>query len=197
MSKIILTTPIREEDVRQLQVGDVVYIKGRIFTARDMAHLNIRHLLEAQKPLPKNFAGAAVFHAGPVCLKNSDGTWRLNVIGPTTSIRMEPYADMVGQLGEKAVIGKGGMGADTLKACKTYGYVYLQAAPGCAAKLAGGINSVVDVTWFDLGMPEALWELDAREFGPLVVGMDTHQNSIYKTLNEAAFKKLDSLYPAV
>ena len=197
MSKIILTTPISEEDVRQLQVGDVVYIKGRIFTARDMAHLNIRHLLEAKGPLPKNFAGAAVFHAGPVCLKNSDGTWRLNVIGPTTSIRMEPYADMVGQLGVKAVIGKGGMGADTLKACKTYGYVYLQAAPGCAAKLAGGINSVVDVTWFDLGMPEALWELDAREFGPLVVGIDTHQNSIYKTLNEAAFKKLDRLYPAV
>ena len=197
MSKIISTTPISEEDVRQLKVGDVVYIKGRIFTARDMAHLNIRHLLEAKEPLPKNFAGAAVFHAGPVCLKNSDGTWRLNVIGPTTSIRMEPYADMVGQLGVKAVIGKGGMGADTLKACKTYGYVYLQAAPGCAAKLAGGINSVVDVTWFDLGMPEALWELDAREFGPLVVGIDTHQNSIYKTLNEAAFKKLDRLYPAV
>ena len=195
MSKIVLTTPIKEDDVRQLKVGDVVYITGRIFTARDMAHLNIRRLLEAGKPLPKDFAGAAIFHAGPVCLKNPDGTWRLNVIGPTTSIRMEPYADMVGKLGVRAVLGKGGMAEDTLKACGTYGYVYLQAAPGCAAKLARGIQAVEDVTWFDLGMPEALWSLDAQEFGPLVVGMDTHGNSIYGSLREAALKKLDELYP--
>ena len=118
MNKEILTTPMKEEDVRQLRVGDVVYIKGRIFTARDMAHLNIRRLLESGKPLPKDFNGAALFHAGPVCLKNPDGSWRLNVIGPTTSIRMEPYADMVGKLGVKAVIGKGGMAEDTLEACR-------------------------------------------------------------------------------
>lgn len=197
MNKEILTTPMKEEDVRQLRVGDVVYIKGRIFTARDMAHLNIRRLLESGKPLPKDFNGAALFHAGPVCLKNPDGSWRLNVIGPTTSIRMEPYADMVGKLGVKAVIGKGGMAEDTLEACRRYGYVYLQAAPGCAAKLAGGIKSITDVTWFELGMPEALWELDAWEFGPLVVGMDTHQNSIYRDLKEKAVKKLDMLYPTV
>lgn len=76
MNKEILTTPMKEEDVRQLRVGDVVYIKGRIFTARDMAHLNIRRLLESGKPLPKDFNGAALFHAGPVCLKNPDGSWR-------------------------------------------------------------------------------------------------------------------------
>lgn len=100
-------------------------------------------------------------------------------------------------MGVKAVIGKGGMAEDTLEACRRYGYVYLQAAPGCAAKLAGGIKSITDVTWFELGMPEALWELDAWEFGPLVVGMDTHQNSIYRDLKEKAVKKLDMLYPTV
>ena len=83
----------------------------------------------------------------------------------------------------------------TLDACEKYGYVYLQAAPGCAAKLAQGIKSVYDVTWFEMGMPEALWDLEAVEFGPLVVGMDTHQNSIYKNLKEAALKKLDEIYP--
>ena len=182
--------------MRKLHVGDVVYLTGHVFTARDMAHLRIRGLLEEGKPLPKDFAGAAVFHAGPVALKNEDGSWRLNVIGPTTSIRMEPYADVVGRMGVRAVIGKGGMDADTLRACGQYGYVYLQAAPGCAAKLAQGIERINDVTWFELGMPEAVCDLQANEFGPLVVGMDTHWQSIYKNLKEAALHKIDEAYPA-
>ena len=151
--------------------------------------------MEKGESLPKIFNGAALFQAGPVCLKNDDGSWRLNVIGPTTSIRMEPHADVVGKLGIKAVIGKGGMDQGTLDACQKYGYVYFQAAPGCAAKLAQGIKRVVDVTWFEMGMPEALWDLEAVEFGPLVVGMDTHQNSIYKNLKQTALKKLDQIYP--
>ena len=185
MATYHFSTPLQEEDMRKLHVGDVVYLTGHVFTARDMAHLRIRGLLEEGKPLPKDFAGAAVFHAGPVALKNEDGSWRLNVIGPTTSIRMEPYADVVGRMGVRAVIGKGGMDADTLRACGQYGYVYLQAAPGCAAKLAQGIERINDVTWFELGMPEAVWDLQANEFGPLVVGMDTHGQSIYKNLKDA------------
>ncbi|MBQ9264970.1 MAG: fumarate hydratase C-terminal domain-containing protein [Clostridia bacterium] len=195
MSTIHLTLPLKEEDVRQLRVGDVVTLTGRIFTARDMAHLKLRALYEAGEALPKDFTGAAVFHAGPVCLKNEDGSWRLNVIGPTTSIRMEPHADFVGKIGVRAVLGKGGMAEDTLRACQQYGYVYLQAAPGCAAKLGQGIRSINDVTWFELGMPEALWDLNAVEFGPLVVGMDTHGNSIYKTLKENAYRVLNEIYP--
>ena len=195
MTKKVFTTPLKEEDMRSLKIGDVIYITGDIFTSRDMGHLKIRELHENGKPLPKDFTGAAIFHAGPVCLKNEDGSWRLNVIGPTTSIRMEPHADVVGEIGVKAVIGKGGMEQGTLDACEKHGYVYLQAAPGCAAKLAKGIEGIVDVTWFEMGMPEALWHLKAVEFGPLVVAMDTHQNSIYKNLKQAALKKLDEIYP--
>ena len=99
MATYHFSTPLQEEDMRKLHVGDVVYLTGHVFTARDMAHLRIRGLLEEGKPLPKDFAGAAVFRAGPVALKNEDGSWRLNVIGPTTSIRMEPYADVVGRWG--------------------------------------------------------------------------------------------------
>ena len=191
-----LSTPLKEEDMRKLDVGDVVYLSGTIFTARDMAHLKIQGLLDRGAPLPKDFNGSAVFHAGPVCLKNEDGSWRLNVIGPTTSIRMEPYADMVGRLGVKAVLGKGGMAEDTVEACQTYGYVYFQAAPGCAAKLAQGVERIVDVNWFEMGMPEAVWHLEAKEFGPLVVGMDTKGRSIYAGLRKAALEKIDALYPA-
>lgn len=194
MKTVKLTTPLSEESVRELRLGDVVYISGNIYTSRDMAHLKYKQLLEAGEKLPKDFCGSAIFHAGPVCLKQPDGSWKLNLIGPTTSIRMEPYAEMVGQMGVRAIIGKGGMDEDTLKACKKYGYVYLQAAPGCAAKLSAGINRVVDVTYFEMGMPEALWDLEADEFGPLVVGMDTTGNSIYKDLKTKAMEILDEKY---
>ncbi len=194
--KKVLTIPLKEEEIRELKIGDVVYLTGHIYTARDMGHLKLRELVKNGEPLPKSFEGSAIFHAGPVCLKNDDGSWRLGVIGPTTSIRMEPHADFVGKLGAKAIIGKGGMEQDTLDACQKYGYVYLQAPPGCAAKLAQGITAVADVTWFEMGMPEALWDMEAKEFGPLVVGMDTHGNSIYKMLKEAAIKKLnEEIYP--
>ena len=116
VKEYVLTTPLRDEDVRQMRIGDVVYLTGHIFTSRDMAHLKYKELLALGQPLPKDFRGAAVFHAGPVCLKQADGTWKLQLIGPTTSIRMEPYADMVGKMGVKAVLGKGGMGDDTQRA---------------------------------------------------------------------------------
>ena len=63
-------------------------------------------------------------------------------------------------------------------------------------KLAQGVEKINDVTWFELGMPEAIWDLQAKEFGPLVVGMDTHGGSIYASLKQAAFEKIDALYPA-
>lgn len=197
MDKKVMTIPLKEEDTRKLRIGDVIYLTGHIYTARDMGHLKLRELVEKGEKLPKDFAGAAIFHAGPVSLKNPDGTWRLNVIGPTTSIRMEPHADFVGKLGVKAIIGKGGMEKDTIEACKKYGYVYLQAAPGCAAKLAQGIAKINDVTWFELGMPEAMWDLEAVEFGPLVVGMDSTGNSIYRNIKTKALEKLDKMYPPV
>ncbi len=193
MSEKILSVPLKEEDIRELKAGDVVYLKGSIYTSRDMGHLNIKDKLEKGEELPESFQGSAIFHAGPVVLKKGDA-WELVVIGPTTSIRMEPYAEMVGKLGVKAIVGKGGMAEETLTACGKYGYVYLQAAPGCAVKLARGIEKIEDVHWLELGIPEAMWDLKAKKFGPLVVGMDTHDNSIYKELKEKALDKITDWY---
>ena len=190
-------TPLREEDVRALELQDIVYIKGTIYTGRDMAHLRMKTLLNENKPLPFSLKENVLFHAGPVALKTSDGGYALSVIGPTKSIRMEPYADMVGTLGVRAVIGKGGMWEETLNACREHGYVYLQAAPGCAAYLAQGIERIRSFHWLDLGMPEAVWELQALRFGPLVVAMDTHGNSIYKNLADNARRRIEELYPQV
>ena len=103
-----LVLPIDNVQVEKLQVGDQVYLSGELYTARDMAHLEIKNLLAQKQPLPRDLTGKAIFHAGPVVRKTGE-QWEMVVIGPTTSIRMEPYAEMVGELGVKLIIGKGGM----------------------------------------------------------------------------------------
>jgi len=194
MAEKLLSIPLNEDEIRDLEVGDVVYLKGPIFTSRDMGHFTIKQNLEEGKELPVDFNGSAVFHAGPVVKKREDGKYDLVVIGPTTSIRMEPYYRMMADLGVRAIIGKGGLAEDSLKQFQESGQVYLQAAPGCAVVLADGIANIEEVFWLELGVPEALWVLNATKFGPLVVGMDSHGVSVYKDLKEKAEKRNKELY---
>ena len=114
--------------------------------------------------------------------------WYLSVIGPTTSIRMEPHADFVGQQGVKVIIGKGGMGEGTKAALQKYKQVYVQACPGCAVVLAAGIVGTKEPHWFEHGMPEAMWPLQAKHFGPFLVTMDSHGNSRYDKVRDYAQK---------
>lgn len=195
METKILTTPLTEEQVRSLKLGQIVYLKGTLYTARDMAHLKMKQMLAEGKDLPYDFTGAALFHAGPVALRQEDGSWQLKAVGPTSSIRMEPYADMVGKLGVRAIVGKGGMEDGTAAAAKKYGYVYLQGCPGCAALHAQGIRRIVQVNWIELGVTEAIWEFDADCFGPLVVSMDAEGNSIYADVIAEGSRRLDAIYP--
>ena len=127
-----LTLPVDNETIEKLHVGDIIYLNGQVCTARDQAHLRLKALDEAGKPFPEDLKGAAIFHAGPVMKKDEAGHWYLSVIGPTTSIRMEPYADFIGRIGVKILIGKGGMAEGTRKAMQKYKQVYAQAVPGCA-----------------------------------------------------------------
>ena len=186
MAVYTINLPASNEDVEKLEVGDTVYINGTVCTARDMAHLQMRELVENGKPLPEKIEGGAIFHAGPVMKKNEAGEWKLRVIGPTTSIRMEPHADFMGKMGVKLIIGKGGMGEDSLKAFQTYKQAYLQAAPGCAVVLAAGIKDVLNVHWYENGMPEAMWVLKAENFGPFVVTMDCKGHSRYNEVKGKA-----------
>ena len=186
MAEYTINLPATDEDVEKLNIGDTVYINGTVCTARDMAHLQMRELVENGKELPENIAGGAIFHAGPVMKKDENDQWKLRVIGPTTSIRMEPHADFMGRMGVKLIIGKGGMGEDSLAAFKKYKQAYLQAAPGCAVVLAAGIKDVKNVHWYENGMPEAIWVLEADKFGPFVVTMDCKGNSRYNDVKVKA-----------
>lgn len=193
MAEYTINLPATDEDVEKLNIGDTVYINGTVCTARDMAHLQMRELIENGKELPEKIAGGAIFHAGPVMKKDENDQWKLRVIGPTTSIRMEPHADFMGRMGVKLIIGKGGMGEDSLAAFKKYKQAYLQAAPGCAVVLAAGIKDVKNVHWYENGMPEAMWVLEADKFGPFVVTMDCKGNSRYNDVKVKAREIADDI----
>jgi fumarate hydratase subunit beta len=191
--EVILTTPLKSEDVVSLRVRDVVYINGVVYTARDLAHIRIAEYLKEGKPLPVDLRGAVIYHAGPATRRRND-EWEMIVIGPTTSMRMEPFSELLlGRLGVKAIVGKGGMGEGTQEALKKYVGVYLLAPPGCGVLQAKFVKRILAVHWLDLGMPEAIWVLEVSNWGPLVVAMDSHGGNLFKDVKEGAVRKMHEI----
>lgn len=196
MSKVtLLTTPLSEERVRALRVGENVAISGVLYTARDAVH---KHLAAARVlPAGLDLRGGVIYHCGPVVLRAGSGGWRVVAAGPTTSAREEPYqAGIVSRFGVRAVIGKGGMGARTLEACQQHGCVYLHAVGGAAQVLAECVTEVQNV-WFldEFGAPEAVWALAVKDFAA-VVTMDTHGNSLHEQVYQASRAELERLLAA-
>jgi fumarate hydratase class I len=158
-------------------------------TGRDAVHA---YLMKNDTPV--DLHGAVLYHCGPVVVKDGEG-WRITAAGPTTSIREEPYqADIIKRYGVRAVIGKGGMGPRTLAGLKESGAVYLNAIGGAAQFYARCIDRVTGVSLLELGTPEAMWQLEVREF-PAIVTMDSHGNSLHKEIEEASGAVLETLRP--
>jgi fumarate hydratase class I len=171
--EIRLTTPLSEPDVRALKVGDVVLINGEIFTGRDQVHSYLM-----KNPPPVDLNGAVLYHCGPVMLKQGE-EWVTKAAGPTTSAREEPYEHhVIRTYGVRAVVGKGGMGAQTLAAMKDAGAVYLHAIGGAAQVYARAVEKVLGVYLLEFGVPEAMWRLKVKDFLTIVT-MDAHGNSLH------------------
>jgi len=180
MSKRILATPLRGEDLESLTIGDIVYLNGYLITGRDDVH---QRLIKQHKPLPVDLAGLAIFHAGPIMQEITDqkGKYRVISIGPTTSMRMEKLEkEFIGQTGVKIIVGKGGMGANTAQGCQEYKAIHTVFPGGCAVLAANCVEEVERVEWLDLGMPEAMWVMRVNEFGPLIVSIDTKGNNLFE-----------------
>jgi fumarate hydratase class I len=183
--EFVLTAPLTEEDVRQLRVGDVVILNGEMHTGRDALH---KYLMDHDAPVDLN--GGIIYHCGPVMLKDDEG-WHVKAAGPTTSIREEPYqADIIRKFGVRAVIGKGGMGAKTLKALQEHGAVYLNAVGGAAQYYAECIKKVNGVDLMQFGIPEAMWHLQVEGFAAIVT-MDAHGNSLHADVEKDSKAKLE------
>jgi L(+)-tartrate dehydratase beta subunit len=172
----ILKTPIQSEDVEQLKIGDIVFLDGYLVTCRDMAH---RRLIDMGLQLPVELEGLAILHAGPIVTKDGDG-WKIVSIGPTTSMRMEVHEkEFIKQTGVKLVVGKGGMGPETVAGCAAHKAVHAVFPGGCAVLAASRVEKIERVEWLDLGMPEALWVTRVKNFGPLIISIDTHGNNLF------------------
>lgn len=186
---MVITTPISEEVIRSLHVGQVVEITGSVFTGRDSVH---KYLYDGGKS-PVEMNGSVIYHCGPVVVKEK-GMWVVKAAGPTTSIREEPYqAEVIKMLGLRGVIGKGGMGPKTLAACKEYGCVYMHAIGGAAQVLADVVDEVKDVYFLEkFGSPEAIWHFECTRF-PVVITMDAHGNSLHEEVEHGSKMQLQNL----
>lgn len=178
-----LSLPIDGATARQLRVGDILFLTGTIFTARDEAHLLMLEAQESGKSIPFDPSQMALFHCGPV-VSRQNGSWKVIAAGPTTSIRMELFEDKyLETFRPPIIIGKGGMGDRTQAALESVGAVYTHYTGGAGALAAKRIESVEGVEWLEeLGMPEAAWLFKVKDFGPLLVMMDSAGGNLYKDL---------------
>jgi fumarate hydratase class I len=183
-------------DVRTLKLGETVLLDGLVHTGRDRFH---KHLHDGGAlPAGVDLSTSALYHCGPVMVPETSETgetsWRMVAGGPTTSSREEPYeADIIARFGLRLIIGKGGMGEATLKACQEHGGVYLQAVGGAATSIANAVERVEGVDFLDeFGAAEAMWHLRVRNF-PVTVAMDAHGNSLYKEVQTRSAARLEAL----
>jgi fumarate hydratase subunit beta len=213
VSTVDLSMPISEDDIRALHVGDTVCLSGMMVTGRDAAH---KYMIEtfirpstgsrrgtatvphSERPLYEELQrllkGGAIYHCGPVVRQDEEGRYHFVAAGPTTSIREEVYEpEVIAHFGPRGVIGKGGMGAGTLRACQEHGAVYFHAVGGAASLIADAVKEVVTVYKKDeFGVPEAFWVIRVEGF-PVVVTMDSHGQSIHDEVEAASTAALRRL----
>lgn len=180
MLKKVLTTPVRAEDIEELRIGDVIYLTGTLVTARDDAHMR---LVKQGRKLPVDLNGLAIFHAGPIMVpcsgeERSGSGYKVVSIGPTTSMRMEKFErEFIAETGVKVIVG---MGAGTVEGCRTHKALHCVFPGGCAVLAASKVEEVTALHWPELGMPEAMWVMRVREFGPLIVSIDTKGGNLFE-----------------
>lgn len=197
--------PISDDVIRSLKVGEPVTLSGVMVTGRDAAHkwLIETFIKKTRQPqgddlkvydeLKKLLNGSVIYHCGPVVSGLDTKEYKFVAAGPTTSIREEPYqADVMKHFNVKGVIGKGGMGAKTLKGCQETPGVYFHAIGGAASFIAQRVTKVLGVYKMEFGVPEAIWVIEVKDF-PVVVTMDSHGASQHAVIDENSKKVLDNL----
>ena len=192
-----LQAPVSESDLKQLEIGDVVYFDGVIYTGREGVY---RKIVDEQliPPLDLSNTSNVNFHCSPAAAVQADGSYTVGAVTATASFRfskwMQKWFDISGC---KVVIGKGGMPVeDYSQVFVPKGAVYLTTVGyGTGALLGRGIKQVLDVHWLEeLGIAQAIWVLDVAEFGPFLVESDLDGNSLFEQSNKAIDENIESLY---
>lgn len=180
---IRLRTPLTQEKLKDLKMGDEVSITGTIYTARDAAHERLVKLLEEGKELPIEMKDQIIYYVGPSPAKPGEV---IGAAGPTTSYRMDPYTPQLLDAGLKGMIGKGDRSDEVIESIKKNKGVYFVAIGGIAALLSKSIKEAEVVAYDDLGS-EAIRRLKVDEL-PLLVAIDCNGNNLYKMGREMYLK---------
>jgi L(+)-tartrate dehydratase beta subunit len=181
-----LSTPVTEAQVRALRINDTVTLQSTLYGIRDATQI---HLFDRGRTTRFDLRGHAVIHTAPNVRKVPADTdhptgYAPVCIGTTTSDRMERFTrPLMSQYGVRLIIGKGGLRADSQAAFSELGGVYLAIIGGTAALETTWIERIEDVDLDDLN-PESLWKFRIRDFGPLLVAMDSHGGSLYDTVRQ-------------
>jgi len=190
-----LQIPLLEPQIRELNVGDTVYLSGLVHTMRDMGHRRSLDMLERGEKLPFDLSGGALWHCAPIVRKTPGGRWEALSAGSTTSSRFTYLgSELLRRLPLRCIVGKGTMLTKAVQTMQEVGSCFLNTTGGCAALYGEQIEEVAAVHWTDLGLPEAIWVLRMKEFGPLIVGVDSHGQSLFETMGVTMRQRLASAY---
>ena len=171
-----LNVPVTNlDDIKKLRAGDVVYISGVIYTARDAAHKRFVELIEKGEQLPIDIMNGAIYYVGPTPARPGRV---IGSAGPTSSYRMDPYSEAMMQQGLKIMIGKGSRSEEYKECLKKYGCVYLSTIGGAAASISEAIKECELVTYEDLGA-EAVRRLVVKDFYTIVT-YDSYGNDLFE-----------------
>ena len=182
MAHFDFSPPITEGDVRQLRVNDTVTLHGTLFGIRDATQI---HMFDRGRKTRFDLKGHAVIHTAPNVKKTESGYVPV-CVGTTTSDRMERFTrPLMAQCGVRLIIGKGGLREASVKAFQELGGAYLAIIGGTAALETTWVEAIEDVDLDDLH-PESLWKFRVRGFGPLLVAMDAHGQSLYANVQTDA-----------
>ncbi|MEW6424316.1 MAG: FumA C-terminus/TtdB family hydratase beta subunit [Bacillota bacterium] len=190
-----ISFPLEEDkEVSLLRVGDIVYLNGTVFTMRDSAHQLLFSNADRGLTPPMNLKGAAVWHCGPVVRRDRDN-WEVTSVGSTTSYRFTGVTPrLLEEFQVKAVIGKGGLGPEAIAALQRTGSVFLATVGGCAGVYAQNVRRVIAVHWAEMGLPEAVWELEVENLGALIVAIDASGDNLYGKTMEQVGRRLADIY---
>lgn len=171
-----IKAPISRKDAISLRAGDMVYLTGTIYTARDAAHKRMQEAIDQRAPLPFDLKGNIIYYMGPSPERPGQP---IGSAGPTTSSRMDKYTPALLELGMGAMIGKGKRSKEVIEAIVRHKAVYFAAIGGAGAILSKRIKESEVIAYDDLGT-EAVRRLRVEEF-PVVVVIDSEGNNLYET----------------
>jgi L(+)-tartrate dehydratase beta subunit len=194
--EVRLKIPLSEESIRDLVAGDIVYLNGGIFTARSLWCI---HVVEKGNPPPADITHEynVMMHSSPAGAEVRPNEYRISGISCTSGFRFSPWIPkLLEKYHLRAVIGKAGMHGDIYQYFKKFNAVYLTSVGyGLGALYSEGVRGVKAVYWKDeLGIAEAMWILDAKDFGPLFVAYDTHGNDLFSLSHEKIKGQLIDVY---